>query len=428
MSKNVAVVGAGVMGLATAYHLLKKGEKVTVYEAGPKPGGMAAHFDFGGISIERFYHFICKADEPLFELLEDLGIKHKLRWVETSMGYFIDNELYPWGDPISLLKFPKMSLWQKFRYAMHMFLSTKKKNWSDLDSQKAHEWFKKHSGERTYNLLWKKLFDLKLFEYSDNISAAWIWTRIKRIGTSRKSIFQEELGYIDGGSETLVDCLVEKIEEMGGKVRTRVPISRVEVKDGRVHGVSVDNVFLPHSHVVSTVPTPLISTMVPDLSKTEKEQYDSIHNIGVVCVVVKLRRSISSHFWLNIVDDRFDIPGIIEFSNLRKTGANIVYVPYYLPQSHPYFERSDEFFRAKVTKSLMNLQPLLKEADIEDIVVSRLRYAQPICEPRFLENLPSVQTSINNLQIADTSYYYPEDRGVSESVRFGKILANNITG
>ncbi len=38
--KHVLVVGAGPSGLSAAYHLVRLGHRVTVYEAGPKPGGM----------------------------------------------------------------------------------------------------------------------------------------------------------------------------------------------------------------------------------------------------------------------------------------------------------------------------------------------------------------------------------------------------
>ena len=77
-------------------------------EAAPEPGGMAAHFDFGGLSIERFYHFVCKSDQATFDLLAELGLADKMRWVPTSMGYYFDGKLYPWGDPVSLLRFPHL--------------------------------------------------------------------------------------------------------------------------------------------------------------------------------------------------------------------------------------------------------------------------------------------------------------------------------
>jgi hypothetical protein len=45
----------------------------------------------------------------------------------------------------------------------------------------------------------------------------------------------------------------------------------------------------------------------------------------------------------------------------------------------------------------------------------------------FDDKLPLVQTSIGGLQIADTCYYYPEDRGVAESIRLGRRMAENVS-
>ena len=185
-------------------------------EAAPEAGGMAAHFDLGGLSIERYYHFVCKADQPTFELLAELGIGDKMRWVPTSMGYFIDGKLYPWGDPVSLLTFPKLSLIEKLRYGAMMFFSTKRSDWRSLENVSAKDWITRWCGRAVYERLWAPLFRLKFFEYADNISAAWIWTRIKRVGTSRRSLLQEELGYIEGGSETLVHALTRAIAAQGG--------------------------------------------------------------------------------------------------------------------------------------------------------------------------------------------------------------------
>ena len=83
---KIAVIGAGAMGLAAAYYALKAGHDVTVYESDTVAGGMAAHFDFDGLSIERFYHFVCKADHPLFELMAELRRSGQVTWRNTSMG------------------------------------------------------------------------------------------------------------------------------------------------------------------------------------------------------------------------------------------------------------------------------------------------------------------------------------------------------
>jgi protoporphyrinogen oxidase len=177
------------------YHALKAGHSVVVYEADKVPGGMAAHFDFGGLSLERFYHFVCKADRPMFELLEELGLGDRMRWVRTRMGVFTGGKLHQWGDPIALLKFPGLSLTEKARYGLMMFMATRRKTAGALEHLSAKTWIESWCGPRVYDAMWRPLFDLKFYEFADNISAAWLWTRIKRIGTSRKSLLEEELGY-----------------------------------------------------------------------------------------------------------------------------------------------------------------------------------------------------------------------------------------
>ena len=424
--KNVAVIGAGPMGLAVAYQVAKNGHQVTVFEADDRIGGMTAAFDFDGLSIERFYHFICTSDRPLFELLEELGIQDKLRWRETRMGYYYQGGVYPWGNPVALLRFPGLGLISKLRYGAHAFLSTKRKDWRPLDHLEATQWIRKWVGTQAFDVLWRRLFELKFYDYANTLSAAWIWTRIKRVGTSRYSMMREKLGYLDGGSETLLSALQIAIEQAGGVIRLSTPVERVLHENGKVTGVQVAGRSAHFDAVVSTVPVPFVPRLIPGLPEFLLDQYRALKNIAVACVIVKTSKPITPNFWLNVNDPQMDIPGMVEFSNLRELSEHITYVPFYMPGEHPKYQEADEAFLKKVRHYLQTINPDLDGRDILAMRVNRYRYAQPICGPGYLETLPPIRLPIDGLYVADTSYYYPEDRGISESVQMGRKIARMI--
>ena len=67
-----------------------------------------------------------------------------------------------------------------------------------LDELTATTWLRRWLGERGYQMLWHKLFAYKFFHHGDSISAAWIWSRIRRLGQSRQRL-RETLGFLEGG-------------------------------------------------------------------------------------------------------------------------------------------------------------------------------------------------------------------------------------
>ena len=427
-AEKVAVLGAGPMGLAVAYQLAKDGCRPVVFEADDRVGGMTAAFDFGGLSIERYYHFHCISDAAFLQMLEELGLSQKMHWVETKMGYYYQGRLQPWGNPLALLRFKGLGLMAKFRYGLHAFLSTKRTDWRPLDKLEATSWIKRWVGAEAYEVLWRKLFDLKFYDYAHGLSAAWIWSRVRRIGRSRYDLFREKLGYLEGGSETLLQGMRAAIEAHGGEFRLGSPVSKVVIESGRVRGVESKGEFHAFDKVVSTIPLPLVPRIMPDLPADVLQRFQSVRNIAVVCVIVKLRKPVTENFWLNTNDPDMDIPGVVEYTNLRPLDQHVVYVPFYLPGDHPKYQEPDDVFLAKVKRYLMKINPALTDADFIDARASRYRYAQPICEPGYLDKLPPVGLPVRGLWVADTSYYYPEDRGISESIGFGRDMAKLAQG
>lgn len=423
VQQRIAVLGAGPMGLAVAYQLALEGHRPVIFEADDRVGGMAAAFDFGGLRIERYYHFHCISDHAFLQVLDELDLADKMRWTATRMAYWYQGKLQPWGNPIALLKFEGLGLIAKVRYGLHAFLCTRRTDWRPLDKLEATGWIKRWVGAEAYEVLWRRLFDYKFYQYTSGLSAAWIWSRIRRIGRSRYDLFREKLGYLDGGSDTLLQAMRAAIESRGGDLRLKSPVTRVVIAAGVVTGIEANGAFEPFSKVISTVPLPYVPRLMPDLPQDILHAFQSRKNIAVVCVIAKLRRPVTGYFWLNVNDPDMDIPGLVEYSNLRPLNEHVVYVPFYMPGEHPKFQEPDQAFLDKVRRYLKKINSSLQDEDFIDLRASRYRHAQPICDPGYLEHLPPVALPVRGLWVADTSYYYPEDRGISESIEFGRHMA-----
>jgi protoporphyrinogen oxidase len=279
-------------------------------------------------------------------------------------------------------------------------------------------------------------------------------------------MFQEELGYLDGGSQVLIDAWEEEILRRGGSIRCATPVERILVQNQNhveksvssrqktisdsasdqntegighnvrplqppptttqalaVLGVRAGGQEYKFDQVISTIPLPIVPKIAPDLSVIERMMIQDINYIGVRCILVKLDRRLLPHFWTNISDPSIPIPGLIEYTNLRDLGDHIVYAPFYLPHKHPLYSAPDEELIDRTLNIFGTLNPNFRRAWVLDVKATRYHLAQTVCSPEFFEKLPPIRTSIGGFYMADTSYYYPEDRSISESIGLGELLA-----
>ena len=427
MAPTIAVVGGGPMGLAVAYQLALEGAKPVLLEADDRLGGMAASFQFAGQTLERYYHFHCLSDQAFFELLEELGLADQLRWKQTCMGFFVDGRLYRWGSAGSVLSFRRLPLLTRLRYLLHAARCLSLRRWQHLDGIRATDWLKRWLGPQGYALLWQKLFAYKFYEHSDTLSAAWIWSRIRRLGQSRRWL-KETLGYLEGGSQRWIDALEQRLRELGCDIQLSSPVQAIRSL-GPGQGAVVQTLAGERQFdaVISTVPLPLVAPMLQagGADPALVARYSDQLSVACACVVLQTRQPITGNFWTNINDERFAIPGIIEFSNLRPLQGHITYVPYYMPASHPDYQRPDEAFIADSIACLQAINPDLARADVLAAHCSRYRYAQPVCGTHFHQSLPPLQP-LPGITTVDTTVYYPEDRGIAESVGYGRELARQV--
>jgi phytoene dehydrogenase-like protein len=123
------------------------------------------------------------------------------------------------------------------------------------------------------------------------------------------------MGWIRGGHQVLADRMVEEIERLGGRVCTGTPVHHISSRDGRATGVITDDESIAHDVVVSTVLRPHAERMLgPDV--LGQLPADPCRYMGIVCVVARVRRSVSPYYALNITDRRIPITSVVETTHV----------------------------------------------------------------------------------------------------------------
>ena len=424
--RRAVVIGGGPAGLKAANVLQRAGVDVTLLEADQVLGGLASSFDVQGVRIERYYHFICRGDDDLVETLGELGLEQKLHWVGSRMAYFVDGHLYPFLTPVELLRFSPLPLHDRIRAGVAVKM-VQRMSEDKLAPQNAIEWLKGLFGENAYRVIWEPLMRFKFSEHAPEISAAWIWARMVRLSRSRKSMWREELGYIEGGSQMVLDGLGRDLEKRGGKVRLKAPVEQIVFDGGRVTGVRVGGETLAADAVISTVTTSRFRKMAAGLEGDYVEKLARIPTIGIFCLFLRLSRPVTPFFWVNMSDARVPFAGMIEYTNLNPLpelgGDHILYVPQYLSADDPRYAQDDEEVVRKYADALALVNPAFDRSWIKFSAVFRDRFAQPICRADYRTTTPAIQTPIPNLFLTDSCQLHPHDRTISGSFGLGREAA-----
>ncbi len=425
---RIAIIGGGIAGLAAGYYLSQAGARVDLFEAEEETGGLARGFEAQGLKVERYYHFICLPDSHLLELARGLGLADRLRWRRTRTTYFYEGRLYPFTSPLDLLRFSPIPFTARVNMGLETLKWSKMRNWTHLDNVPAREWLISKLGRATYEVVWEPLLTMKFGEYHDRVSAAWIWHRVHRVAKSRKTALHPQvMGHFQGGTETLLSRLREKIGERSGRIFLSTPVQAIlRGADGRVRGVRAQGTDRDYDAVITTVPLAQAAELLPVELADFRARLARVDYLGVACLVVWMDTSVSNSFWCNIHDSRIPFNGIIETSKLNPEagrGRHLIYVPNYLPVSHPRFSYSDEQLFEEFSRALPILRPGLSADAIRSFQVFRSRYAQAVCKTGFLKIIPPHTTPLPGLFLTDSTQLYPEDRTLSGTVALAREAA-----
>jgi len=408
MTLRVAVVGGGILGLASAYRLLQAGVEVDVYERSNDLGGLVGAFAFDGHRVDRFYHVILPTDDRVRALADELGLGDRFRFRPTGVGFYDDSRLFSMNSLREFATFPLLAPHDRVRLASFV-VRCQLKDGEGLDETPLLDWLAATCGARVVERLWKPLLDSKFDGRYDDLPATYLWARTRRMSKTRDKAGREIMGWLEGGYETLIEALAARIRALGGGIHAGVAVDQIAGTTAAARGLVVGGEFRAYDSVLCTLMPPLARRLLSPALAVEAPP-DHCRYLGVVCLVIRTRRSVSPYYTLNITDRRVPLTTVVETTHVvdpEHAGGHLLYVTKYVDPSHADISRDVACVRSEYLAHARTMFPSLRDEDILGAVVQRAPAVEPVHLLGGASRLPTM-FPLPGLALASTAHVYPE--------------------
>ncbi len=429
--QKIAVIGGGITGIAACLELAKKGDfEITLFEKEENLGGLSTWFDCDGVIWDKYYHVVLSTDSVTLAFISELGLEDQIFWRETKTGFYGQGKLVPMSTTLDFLRFPFMSLWQKFRMGLGIIYSARVSNSSRLDKIFAREWLTKVFGRRVYENIWEPLLRSKLGDAREKTSALFIWATIQRLyGARQGQSKKEQMGHIRGGYYTILQAATKKLEQAGVTLRTAEPVLEVQTSP-EGHAIVTRNGQYTFDKAIFTTDCPTTLNLLRPATAPYWENLAAIDYLSVFCVVFILSRKLSPYYVINLLDKDLPFTGIIEPTNIISPedtdGKHIVFLPKYAPATDSIHNCTNDEIMETFTRHLKNVFPDLEDSHILQKKLHKTRYVQPIQALEYQQNLPTFSTPIPGIYVVNTSMIINSTLNNNTAISLAKRCISHI--
>jgi len=418
---RVAIIGAGVGGLAAAYDLAKAGQQVNILEKENQPGGLAGGFKEARWewTIEKFYHHWFQTDKAILTLIQELGLADKILFQHPKTVMYHQGDFYPFDSPMAALLFPGLSLYDKLRFGIVTIFLRYLSSWQPLEKYTAHAWMKKYYGENIYKTMFEPLLIGKFSTHYQKVNMAWFWARFK-VRTSH-------LGTYRGGFQAFLNDFEKALISMGVDFTYNTSVKSITASKGGKLELELDHGKQVFDQVLSTLPPNVFAKITPELDRDYVQKLKTLQSIGAVALVLSLKKPLSKkgYYWFNLPKSAgFPFLALVEHTHFISSShynqEHLIYCGDYLENTHEYFSMTKEEMVAHFLPSLAKINPDFNPEWVNQSWLFRAPYAQPVPGVFHSERIPGIRTSVPNLYYASMSQVYPWDRGTNYAVELAR--------
>jgi protoporphyrinogen oxidase len=428
---SVAILGAGIGGMAAAYDLRRAGWEVSIYEAGDGVGGLASgfkepHWEW---SVEKYYHHWFATDQHILKLIDELGWSNQVLFPRPYTVMYHQGRFYPFDSIPQMAMFPGLG-WgiNKARFGLVGLYLKLTNDWHSLEKTTVDAWMRKWAGDRVYEMMWEPLMVGKFGErYARQVNMAWMWARIKARTT--------RLGTFAGGFQAFADKFASRLREMGVVIYLSTRMMHIALSPDAGIEVQASNGSARYDQCLVTSSPELFSRLAPGLPPEYLKGLLELNSMGAVVMVLALRQRLSEqgYYWFNLPKSAgFPFLALVEHTNFVPAehfgGDHIVYAGDYLETDHEYFRLSQDELLERFLPSLSRINPEFKPDWLRKAWLFRTNYAQPVPLVNHSKNIPAIKTPVQGLYFASMSQVYPWDRGTNFAVEIGRRAARIMLG
>ncbi len=423
---KIAIIGAGFTGLSSAYELSKRNHKVVIFEKDSSCGGLAVGYkeEDWNWSLEKHYHHWFTNDKSVLGLAKEINYEVLIKRPKTSI--FIDSNIYQLDSPITVLKFPLLSIFERLRMSAVIGFFKYFPFWKILEKYRASEILPKTMGKRPYEMIWEPLFINKFGKFINNISLAWFWARITKRTPS--------LAYPKGGFLNFANSLAEQIKKNEGIILLNTEVlelidnKKIIIKYKNLKGEIINE---PFDKIIVTTPSFHFLKIATSLPEFYKNELGKLKSLGATNLIVRLKEPFfkDGTYWLSVCDKNAPVMAIVEHTNfidkIYYNNEHLLYLGNYKSSDDPYFSMTGKEMLEKFDKYLKKINPDYSK-DIIGYQLFKAPFAQPIIPVNYSKILPTFTTPLPNVFLANIEQVYPWDRGTNYAVELGQKVASLI--